>query len=227
MYELPLFPLNSVLFPGMPLNLHIFEERYKLMMDECIQKRQPFGVVLIQDGREAGDPLVKPHEIGCTAQITQVQPLSQGRMQITALGKERFRILSLNYEKPYLSGMVEDFPHVYEEPLLVKQHGRRLRNLLDRYLRVLEQAGQLKYDGNQLPTDAKTLAYLASVLLQQITAAEKQNLLEIDRATVMIDELSIMYRREVAVLESLLNPPEDSEYSITIGPLEIGPFSLN
>ncbi len=227
MYELPLFPLNNVLFPGMPINLHIFEERYKLMMDECIQQRQPFGVVLIEDGREAGDPLVQPYEIGCTAQITQVQPLSQGRMQITALGRDRFRILSLNYEKPYISGMVEDFPHVYEDPLLIKQHGRRLKHLLDRYLRVLEQAGQLKYDGNQLPNDPKTLAYLASVLLQQITSSQKQNLLELDQATVMIDELSIMYRREVVILESLLDPPEDSEYSITIGPLEIGPFSLN
>jgi len=227
MMELPLFPLNTVLFPGMPLQLHIFEERYKLMINECIQKREPFGVVLISDGREAGDPNVLPHNVGCTAQITQVQPLSQGRMQITAIGKERFRVLSLNYETPYLSGMVEDFPLIQEDPELVRKKGWQLRGLLDRYLRILEEAGQLKYDNNQLPKDPLTLAYLASVLLQQITQPQKQALLESEHATDMLSELSHMYRREVVVLEALLNPPENNEYVQEIGPFSIGPFSLN
>lgn len=227
MFELPLFPLSSVLFPGMPINLHVFEERYKLMMNECIQKREPFGVVLIQDGREAGDPTVTPHNIGCTAQITQVQPLSQGRMQITAIGRERFRIHSLNYEKPYLSGLVENFPLIEEDPLEIRRYGRYLRRLLDRYLRILEEAGQIKYDDNQLPGDPMTLAYLASVLLQQITEEQKQELLEVEQATQMLNDLSQIYRREVVVLESLLNPPENSEYVEQIGPFSIGPFSLN
>ena len=60
MLELPLFPLNTVLFPGMPLNLHIFEERYKRMMQACIESSKPFGVVLIKQGLEAHGPLADP-----------------------------------------------------------------------------------------------------------------------------------------------------------------------
>ena len=56
MIELPLFPLNTVLFPGMPLGLHIFEDRYKLMIGQCVQERRPFGVVLIRSGQEALGP---------------------------------------------------------------------------------------------------------------------------------------------------------------------------
>ena len=60
MATLPLFPLNTVLFPGMQLKLHIFEERYKLMINSCIESNQPFGVVLIKEGREAFDPIAIP-----------------------------------------------------------------------------------------------------------------------------------------------------------------------
>ena len=70
MFELPLFPLNIVLFPGMPLSLHIFEDRYKLLIGKCLQERQPFGVVLIKKGIEALGPLAEPHHIGCTAFVS-------------------------------------------------------------------------------------------------------------------------------------------------------------
>ena len=106
MFELPLFPLNTVLFPGMPINLHIFEPRYKLMIEQCIQNDEPFGVVLIHKGTEASGPLAEPHPIGCTAQITQVERLDDGRMNILAVGGERFQIRSLNLFEPYLVGTV-------------------------------------------------------------------------------------------------------------------------
>ena len=93
MLDLPLFPLNTVLFPGMPLSLHIFEDRYKRMIGECIDSGNPFGVVLIKRGQEANGPLAEPHEIGCTARIIEVEPLSEGRMNIVVLGQKRFRIL--------------------------------------------------------------------------------------------------------------------------------------
>ena len=79
MFELPLFPLNTVLFPGMPLTLHIFEDRYKLMIGKCIQERQPFGVVLIRRGLEALGPVADTHSVGCMAFIRQVERLEQGR----------------------------------------------------------------------------------------------------------------------------------------------------
>ena len=98
MFELPIFPLNTVLFPGMPLSLHIFEDRYKLMIGKCLQERRAFGVVLIRQGAEALGPLAEPNKIGCTAFISQVERLHQGRMNIGVIGQRRFRIISLDTE---------------------------------------------------------------------------------------------------------------------------------
>ena len=82
----------------MPLPLHIFEERYKAMIADCIRDERPFGVVLIAEGAAEGDTPVTPHAIGCTAEITQVQPLDDGRMLIVSVGRERFRIVRLRYD---------------------------------------------------------------------------------------------------------------------------------
>ncbi|MEM7800244.1 MAG: LON peptidase substrate-binding domain-containing protein, partial [Chloroflexota bacterium] len=108
-YDLPLFPLNTVLFPGMPLALHIFEERYKLMINTCVSEGKPFGVVLIKNGREAGGS-AEPYSIGCKASISQLQPLRDGRMNLVANGEDRFKIHTISNEKPYLVGKVEDLP---------------------------------------------------------------------------------------------------------------------
>src|SRR5438046_1437349 len=88
---LPLFPLNTVLFPGMPLRLHIFEERYRLMIGECVERKQPFGVVLIKAGREVGEP-AEPRGVGTTALIAAMSRMDDGRMNLVAVGQERFRI---------------------------------------------------------------------------------------------------------------------------------------
>ncbi len=78
MFEIPLFPLNTVLFPGTPIHLHIFEERYKQMINLCLQEQRPFGVVLIRNGMEALGPLAEPFHIGCTAEIAHVERLEDG-----------------------------------------------------------------------------------------------------------------------------------------------------
>jgi Lon protease-like protein len=104
--ELPLFPLNTVLFPGATLPLHIFEPRYRLMIGECIEQERPFGVVLIERGPEVGEGAV-PHSIGATAQITGVDRMSDGRMNIVCVGQDRFRILDTSSERAYLVGQVE------------------------------------------------------------------------------------------------------------------------
>lgn len=218
MIELPLFPLNLVMFPGMPQNLHIFEDRYKLMINLCIQKRQPFGLVLIEEGTEVGSRRVKTHSIGCTAQITQVQPLPQGRMNITAIGRERFRIISLKYDQPYLVGEVEMYPLTVDNAAAIRDSALKLRRLLDRYLHILEEAGQVQYDTRQFPKEPLATAYLASVVLQ-VSMEKKQKLLAADRATTLLSDLCAIYRREVAILEAMLRPPENDELD--------GPFSPN
>ena len=104
--ELPLFPLNSVLFPGATLPLHIFEERYKLMVGRCLQSGSPFGVLLIRSGNEVGEA-TEPFEVGTTARIVRVQHLDEGRMNLVCLGDQRFRLLKTLRDTPYLVGEVE------------------------------------------------------------------------------------------------------------------------
>ncbi len=104
--ELPLFPLNSVLFPGATLPLHIFEERYKKMVNLCLESNSPFGVLLIRSGSEVGEA-AEPFEIGTTARIVRVQHLDAGRMNLICLGEQRFRLSRQVSEAPYLVGEVE------------------------------------------------------------------------------------------------------------------------
>lgn len=104
--EIPLFPLNSVLFPGNTIPLHIFEERYKLMIGECIAEKRPFGVILIREGEEIGAP-AEPVEVGTTARIVEAQQLDDGKLNITCLGEQRFRVLGIRRREPYLVGDVE------------------------------------------------------------------------------------------------------------------------
>jgi Lon protease-like protein len=105
--ELPLFPLNTVLFPGNTIPLHIFEDRYKLMIGECIAARRPFGVVLIRRGQEAGTATAEPFEVGTTARIVDAETLDDGKLNITCLGLQRFRVLGIRRREPYLVGDIE------------------------------------------------------------------------------------------------------------------------
>lgn len=104
--RLPLFPLGSVLFPGMLLPLHIFEPRYRLMLQRALRDDEPFGVVLIKSGMEVGGD-AEPHRIGTTARIVGTTPLPGGRSFIIARGERRFEIERIDAERePYLVGEV-------------------------------------------------------------------------------------------------------------------------
>ena len=99
--ELPLFPLNLVLFPGMRLPLHIFEERYKTMIGECIDSNSPFGVLLIKEGAEAGGT-AEPFRVGTTARITQNTQLDGGRLNILTIGEKRFQLIEIIKTTPFI-----------------------------------------------------------------------------------------------------------------------------
>src|SRR6202035_1120697 len=107
MTRLRLFPLNTVLFPGAVLNLHVFEERYRRMIAECLDTNEAFGVVLIRDGQEAGDPDAMPHEVGTTAEISEVTPLPAGRYYTSTPGGRRSRIERIVSREPYLTAEVQ------------------------------------------------------------------------------------------------------------------------
>jgi Lon protease-like protein len=106
MERLRLFPLRTVLFPGMPLALQVFEERYRTLVAECLEHDEAFGVVLIKDGPEVGGNAV-PHSMGTAARIRRVAPTRDGRLALEAVGERRFRILRTFDDLAYLSAEVE------------------------------------------------------------------------------------------------------------------------
>ena len=216
MYDLSLFPLNTVLFPGVPIHLHIFEPRYRLMMHACIEQKLPFGVVLIREGMEALGPLPDPQSIGCTARIVDVERLPDGRMNLTALGDERFRILRLQHEHPFLTGQVEALPLTAAHSMELVLGVRALRQPLKRYLTILSKLENAELDLSdlQMPDDPLALVYLAASLLQ-LPAIEKQPLLEIDTASQLVADVRRLYQRENAIFKRLagIGPGQAERFS--------------
>ena len=213
MFELPLFPLNTVLFPGMPLPLHVFEERYREMIQFCLDDKRPFGVVLIRSGVAEGGPVADPYEVGCVAEIVEVERLEDGRLLLMTVGTERFRILSLNHDRAYLMGTMEDFPFAAETEQALAQAANRLLPLVAEYLRILADTGHVEFDSDQMPTDPEDLIFLAAAAIQ-VDAEQKQEFLENDKATSVLNELTKIYRQELKYMR--LMPKEDQ-----------GIFSLN
>lgn len=218
MASLPLFPLNTVLFPGMTLKLHIFEERYKLMINNCIEANERFGVVLIKDGREALGPTATPYEVGCSAAIGEIQRLPLGRMNITAVGQRRFRIKGISRRQPFLLGEVEFFAPAEDEPELIHRYSRLLRPLVIRYIKTLSSSEEASIDPEHIPKHPRAISQLASILLQA-DSAQKQALLEIRSLSRLLQTLVEIYRLETLLLPVKLSPP-DADF-------DIGPFSSN
>ena len=218
MHELPLFPLNTVLFPGMQLKLHIFEERYKLMIRRCIENETTFGVILIRSGREALGAVAITHEVGCTAKIIEVQKLPFDRMNIIAVGQRRFRIRGLDHNKPYLVGDVEYFVPREDDRAIMRKYSRRLRPLIIRYLEILASAEKVEFDPELIPRSPKSLAQIAAILLQADNT-QKQELLRQENMTQLLNLLVEIYRLETMLLGMRLSPPGED--------FNIGPFSSN
>jgi len=154
MSTLRLFPLHTVLFPGMTLSLQVFEERYRTLVAECVESGEPFGVVLIREGPEVGDNAT-PHSMGTTARIRRVSPTRDGRLLLEAVGVRRFRILETSTEQPYLSAQVEypvdeqvevpetllsEVTHLYEQLLRLRH---TIANEYHREVDVPDAAGAL------------------------------------------------------------------------------------
>ena len=212
-YELPLFPLNTVLFPGMPLPLHIFEERYKLLVEACLRDHRPFGVALIKSGHEVGAP-AKPYPVGTTTRIVSVERLPEGRLNIETVGENRFRILEFHPAQPYLSALVEDYPMIDADMPTLPALAARLRPWVSQYMTLLAQAAETPFDSNRLPTEPLALAYLAAIVLQ-IPNRAKQILLSLPSLINLLERERQIYRNEIVILNTLLQriPTEDSPFS--------------
>ncbi|MBT3268866.1 LON peptidase substrate-binding domain-containing protein [Candidatus Poribacteria bacterium] len=184
--QLRLFPVHTVLFPGMPLPLHIFEDRYKLMIGECVRDELPFGVVLIRKGSEVGGP-ARVHPIGTVARIEQVEKLDDGRMNILAFGEHRFRITEIVQQEPYMSARVSFLPQLVsdlEEDELVDLSGAVGRAFLayDRLTALVDRDWEVQDD---LPHDATDIAYLVAAVMP-LSPREKQALLAQDSVDTLL-----------------------------------------
>jgi Lon protease-like protein len=174
--ELPLFPLNTVLFPGQMLPLHIFEDRYRLMIRRCLAEDLPFGVVLIKRGSEIG-PEAEPHAVGTIARILKSSHQSDGTIDIITVGQERFCIHRLIRDQPYLRGEVKTLPML--EPTdtdVVATLAERVRFSVSRYIKLIAEAAGLQIQVDTMPDAPQQLAYLAGVAMQ-IDNQEKQEIL--------------------------------------------------
>ena len=138
---LPLFPLEVVLFPGVPLPLHIFEPRYKEMIGECLEQKKSFGVIRAQESTLA--------DVGCTAEILAVtKTYDDGRMDIVAQGKERFELLEVNQERTFLRG---EILYVEDEPEKPTSEERARAIELHRQILTLASAQQDLPEGADSP----------------------------------------------------------------------------
>ena len=174
--ELPLFPLNTVLFPGATIPLHIFEERYKLMINGCVEEGRPFGVVLIRSGEEAGGP-AEPFGVGTTAYVSSVQHLEDGKMNLMCVGGARFRILATRTDEPYVVGEVEVLETVGEDDEDTRELAETAGALFAEYLRLYLAMSNQWARSVEMPAEPDRLAdYIASRLA--IDFWTKQDLLE-------------------------------------------------
>jgi Lon protease-like protein len=186
--------------------LHIFEERYKLMINTCLAQDKPFGVVLIYSGTEMGGPAI-PHPVGTVARIANWEWLPDGRMNILTVGDRRFRIVDYaKPELPYLEGLVEywdDEPA--EHPNLPKLVNNVSQSFIDYQTLIMSLADQaLPISQLQLPEDLSMLAYhIASNL--QIEVTERQELLEEASAVARLQRELTLLRREGNFLQRLIS----------------------
>ena len=196
--QIPLFPLNTVLFPGMRLPLNIFEDRYKLMLKRCLEEKLPFGVVLIRSGEEVGGS-AEPFMVGTTARITKVEPTDDGRYLVEAVGEERFRIANQLHRYPYVQAEVDSFP--YDASGSSESLAEEVRELFLKFANAaLGMTGQWVRSMG-LPEDPEELVNFTGARLSAANPV-KQQILEAASVTAQLEMERDILESEAAEMES-------------------------
>ncbi|MDE2573298.1 MAG: LON peptidase substrate-binding domain-containing protein [bacterium] len=201
MDTLRLFPLGTVFFPGATMNIHVFEERFRRMVRECLEQDVPFGIALIREGGEAGDPAATPHSIGTEARIMRCDPLPEGRFLLDVRGERRFSIVRVVSREPYLLAEVE----YLSEPPPTAAAGElvaRARAGLPAYVDLLAKMANVELELPDLPDDPVSASYVIAQTLQTNDAA-KQRLLEVSRADERLRAELAVLQRATAALERI------------------------
>jgi uncharacterized protein len=219
--SLPMFPLSTVLFPGMRLPLHIFEPRYRQLVADLLEEPEPrrFGVIAIRKGRETGvDGVEALHEIGCVATVRQVEAREDGRYDLLTVGAERFRLLGLDKSLPYLRGEIEPLPDETGEPQEAAYATRRVQEAFRGYLNVLVDRGGGVISVADLPDEPLLLSYIVAAAMI-IDLPDRQSLLAAPDALARLKAERSLLTREIGVLRATTSrPAPDFRYE---------PFSQN
>ena len=195
--EIALFPLNTVLFPGMRLPLNIFEERYKLMLTRCLEESSPFGVVLIRKGEEVGAG-AEPFEVGTTARIRSVEESEDGRFLIVVEGEMRFRIEEQVHRYPYVRARIAPYPYepgevdtqvVDEVQRLYREFGSTALAMTGQWVRNMD-----------VPDEAEELVNFVGARLSSANAS-KQRILEAPTTELQLELERDDLRRECETMK--------------------------
>ncbi len=187
--EIPFFPLRTVLFPGMPLPLQIFEPRYRTMTRELLESGGVFGVLLIREGNEVGGGAV-PYSVGTTARIEQCQELPNGRYVVSARGKRRFRVVRTLAPRPYPYGEVEYIDDgQWEEEARLARAMETVRTTFPAYFRLALSLSDQWARGMKLPLSPHELVNFLAPWIQ-VDEPVKQRLLEIEPAAERVAQLA-------------------------------------
>jgi uncharacterized protein len=206
---LPLFPLGTVLYPGLLLPLHIFEDRYRQLVRDLREGPEPrrFGVVAIREGRETGvDGVSALYEIGCTATLRRVSERDDGRFDLITIGADRFRLITLDRSRPYLQGEVDLLPEETGDPDAAGRAVEAVQRAFRGYIDALTARGMAQVSVPELPDDPIPLSYLvaASIIAD---LPDRQALLAKPDALARLNAGRALLAREAAMLRSLTATP--------------------
>jgi Lon protease-like protein len=202
--RLPLFPLNTVLFPHMPAGLHIFEERYREMIRDCQEQGTSFGVIGIREGLEVGRAAL-PFSVGTLAQINELEALDDGRYNLVVAGASRFRVESLSLERSYLVGRISYLEDTRGDeaaiPLLAERTSRAFREYTAAVRNLADDGTE--DERSDLPDDPELLSYLVAGSLN-VEVNRRQELLEEDSVSGRLHKCLRVLRRESVFLAQML-----------------------
>lgn len=176
--QLALFPLDTVLFPKATLALRIYEERYKNMVNQCIDTASPFGVSLILEGAEAGAELPVPFEYGCAAEIKKVTRLEGGELKLVVEGTKRFHVVEELSRDPFVLAEVKYIDDEVGDSGTADESKAILRTSMSRYANLYYLITNKQLNWEKHFRDPIRLSwYLADLI--DLENPDKQDLLEV------------------------------------------------
>ncbi len=206
---LPLFPLGTVLYPGLLMPLHIFEDRYRQLLGDLLAGPEPrqFGVIAIREGRETGvDGVRALYEIGCIATLRQVTEHDDGRFDVMTVGTQRFRLLELDESGPYLRGHVDLIDEESGEEAAAAGAVQSVQVAFRAYLDALAAQGAVRVSVPDLPDEPVLLSYLvASSVI--VDLSDRQLLLAEPDALLRLTAERMLLAKETGILRSLSSTP--------------------